>query len=424
MAAVLLALAAVAAPCRGASQDSEEPASSHRQRELIARIEEEQTLHGVSGAQLIEPLTELALFYREHGDRALAKAAAERANGIVRMNLGLKTLEQGPLLRLLSQIEEAQGDVERAWQLELELFELVQDHPGDLGTVPILHDLSARRTALLERYSGGEIPPQIMLGCYYSHGPLAAGGAQPLPSRAGPSCHSGSRSRVLSTLASEVNAYKFMAVRTILGSDLYARGQLDELTDLAVDNCRRYRSDPHAACSEEIALVKQLAYEVGSSVREVDALVRTADWRMVGGQWWRSRAQQAAGLSFVDCASCAAARDAYRRAYALLERAGVAQEAIDRVFAPRVPVLLPGMLKNPYVGLGAETPGRHVVVAFAVTQAGRAVNVEVRDATPDVSRVEKLHLVQRIERSRFRPMIVNGEVADAAPVVVRYDLGD
>ncbi|HET8699059.1 MAG TPA: hypothetical protein VFO94_16365, partial [Gammaproteobacteria bacterium] len=360
MATVLLVHAAAAVPCEGFAQTPEasvtaEPSltaeaslSSDEQRRLIARIEEEQTLHGVNGAQLIEPLTDLALFYFDHGDRGLAKAAAERANGIVRVNLGLKALEQAPLLRLLSLIDEAQGDVEGAWQLEAELLDLARDHSDDLGAVPIFHDLSVRRTALLERYNTGEIPPQIALGCYYLGGPFSPyRGVRSGLGSTGPSCHSGSRSRVLSALNGEVNAYKFMAVRTILGSEPYLSGRLDELTAVSVDNCRRYIADPGAACSQEISLVQELAYEVGSSLPEVDALVRTGDWQMVGGQWWRSPAQQAAGLLFVDCAGCAAALDTYRRAYARLERAGVGQAAIDRVFAPRVPVMLPGVARNP-----------------------------------------------------------------------------
>jgi hypothetical protein len=424
VATVLLVFAAVAAPCGGLSQTPDASVSSDRQRQLIARIEEEQTLHGINAEQLIEPLSDLALFYLEHGDRALAKAAAERANGVVRMNLGLKTLEQAPLVRVRDQIAEAEGDAERAWQLDLELFQLVEDHPGDLGTVPILHDLAVKRSALLDRYRAGEIPPEIALGCYYLGGPLAPGiGAQAGPGGAGPSCHSGSRGRVLGALASEVNAYRFMAVRALLGSELYASGRLDELTALAVDNCRRYHSDPRAACAEEIDLIGRLAYDVGSSIPAVDALVRTADWRMVGGQWWRSRPQQAAGLPFIDCADCDAALDAYRQAYRALEQAGVEQDVIERVFAPRVPVLLPATVQNPYTEVGGAAGG-HVDVAFEITKEGRAVNVKVRDATPEASRVEKLHLVQRIAGSRFRPMIVNGEVADAVPVVVRYDLRD
>jgi hypothetical protein len=144
---------------------------------------------------------------------------------------------------------------------------------------------------------------------------------------------------------------------------------------------------------------------------------------MVGGQWWRSRPQQAAGLPFIDCADCDAALDAYRQAYRALEQAGVEQDVIERVFAPRVPVLLPATVQNPYTEVGGAAGG-HVDVAFEITKEGRAVNVKVRDATPEASRVEKLHLVQRIAGSRFRPMIVNGEVADAVPVVVRYDLRD
>ncbi|HZF31410.1 MAG TPA: hypothetical protein VE907_20005, partial [Gammaproteobacteria bacterium] len=64
-AAGFLAFAAVGAPRDGVSQVSQlslDSGSNDEQRELIARIEAEQTLHGINAADLIGPLTDLALF--------------------------------------------------------------------------------------------------------------------------------------------------------------------------------------------------------------------------------------------------------------------------------------------------------------------------------------------------------------------------
>jgi hypothetical protein len=430
-AAGVLAFAAVGAPRDGVSQPPLAASSSDEQRELIARIEEEQLLHGVNAPDLIGPLTALALFYVEHGDRSLSMAAAERANAIVRMNFGLKTLEQAPLIRLLSQTEEAQGNLERAWELEQQLFGLVQQNPSDLGTVPILHDLAARRAGLLQRYRSGEIPPQIFFGCYYAGGPLQQHGASP--------CRNGSRRVALGALQDEAEGYKWSAVRTILRTDLYATGQLDELTAVAVDNCRRYRGDPLAACTDEIDLVDQLAYEVGSSVSRLDALIRTADWQLLGAPWWRPFRERLIYAPLVpgqlapgsvpvaddvdNCGSCDAALETYRQAYEELKREGVAQAVIDRVFAPRLPVSLPGLRDGPFAEPVGGGDG-YIDVAFDVTTQGRAMNVEIRAATPDASREEKFKLVHRIEGSRFRPITSNGEFADAVPVVVRYYLSN
>jgi len=415
-AAGFLAFAAVGAPRDGVSQVSQlslDSGSNDEQRELIARIEAEQTLHGINAADLIGPLTDLALFYREHGDRGLAIAAAERAVGIVRMNLGLKSLEQAPLIGLLSQTEESRGNVERSWALEQELVELVKQHPGDLGTVPIWHDLAARRAGVLQRYRSGEFPPQIYLGCYYSGGPLQPHGAS--------GCRAGSRGDVIGALWGEAQTYRWTAVRTILGNDLYASGRLDELAAAVVDDCRRYRVDPLDPCADEAGLVDQLAYEVGSSVPRVDALIRIADWQVVGPPWWHPFPELMFRLPTGDCIGCGGALETYRRAYRQLEREGVAQAVIDRIFAPRVPVVLPGFGRNPFSEpVGGS--GRYIDVAFNVTEQGRAVNVEIRDATPDVSRHERLDAITRIENRRFRPMMTNGEFVDAAPVVVRYDV--
>jgi hypothetical protein len=408
-----------------------DPSATEEQRRLIAKIDEEQTLHGVDGVELVGPLSDLARFYRDHGDVALAISAAQRAIAVVRVNHGLTTLEQAPLLLLQNQIEEGRGNVEQAWQLEQDLLQLVRQNAGDLGTVTILQDFADKRAGMLEQYRTGEKPPQIVLGCYYAGGPLQAHGAT--------ACRKGSRQVAMAAISNEVDEYRSMAVRTILHSDEYARGEVDGLVAEAVDGCRHYRADPLEVCKKEVELVADLAYVVGSSVPRLDAQVRIADWQLLGAPWWQAppRVSSAAPLvpgqlapgtvpaakSIDTCPGCTEALESYRRAYEQLEKEGVEQAAIDRVFAPRVPVLLPGSRDRVFVEPVGES-GAYIDVAFAVTKQGRAVNVELRNATAGVSREQKFGVVRWIGDQRFRPIMTNGELADAVPVVVRYPVSE
>ncbi|HEX5049283.1 MAG TPA: tetratricopeptide repeat protein [Gammaproteobacteria bacterium] len=406
--------------------------ASEQQGRLIARIDEEQTLHGVDGAELIAPLSELARFYRAHGDAALAISAAQRALGIVRAKHGLNTLEQAPLILLQSEIEEGRGNVEEAWQLEQDLLQLARQNSGDLGTVTILQDFSDKRAGLLERYRNDDRkPPQVVLGCYYAGGPLQPHGAT--------SCRSGSKQVATAALSDEADTYRAAAVRTIVHSDHYASGEVNELLSKAVDACRHYRGDPLDACKREVELVADLAYVVGTSVPQVDAQVRMADWQLLGVPWWQAPPRVSSAAPLVpgqlapgsvpvskpveDCTGCSEALESYRRAYEELRRRGVEQAAIDRVFSPRLPVVLPASRDSVFVEPVGES-GAYVDVAFEVTKQGRAVNAELRGATPGVSRERRFGVVHWIGELRFRPIMTDGQFVDAVPVVVRYPVSD
>src|SRR5262249_16041215 len=111
----------------------------------------------------------------------------------------------------------------------------------------------------------------------------------------------------------------------------------------------------------------------------------------------------------------------YRRVYELLVQQG-AQESIDRIFSPEIPVIVPAFAANPL----APTQGRHdngyIDVSFEIDKHGQSHHVRILGATADSTRAAGKRLVQFISASRFRPRIVDGQFADSAPVVVRYFL--
>ena len=116
---------------------------------------------------MIQPLTNLGLILREQGDADLAVAAFERARHIVRVNYGLSSFKEAPLLRQLIQIEEGKGNAAAAWDLEQKLLGLIRRYPGPRAA-PMLREIADKRADVLTRYSAGEYPPQIVLGCYYA----------------------------------------------------------------------------------------------------------------------------------------------------------------------------------------------------------------------------------------------------------------
>jgi hypothetical protein len=97
----------------------------------------------------------------------------------------------------------------------------------------------------------------------------------------------------------------------------------------------------------------------------------------------------------------------------------VGQESIDRIFPPVIPRALPTMFGNPLI---TQEPGSigYVDLGFEVDRYGRSSRARILAATDNSTRAVEKRLVQLVERSRFRPRIVDGQVADSGPIVVRY----
>ena len=190
-AALAFLVTTVAAPCT--AQPFDPVAPDETQRLLVAQIEEIQSLHGPNSPDLIDPLTRLGLFYEESGDEPLAIAAVERALQVVRVNDGLRSLEQAPLIRQLIRNEESRGNHSVAWDLEQELLKLLRRHPDDVTTVPFLREIADKQIEVLGRYLGGELPPQLILGCYY----------KPFPNSDRGNCNAGSRSEAVRGMLAE-----------------------------------------------------------------------------------------------------------------------------------------------------------------------------------------------------------------------------
>ena len=77
------------------------------------------------------------------------------------------------------------------------------------------------------------------------------------------------------------------------------------------------------------------------------------------------------------------------------------------------------MFGNPLI---TQEPGSigYVDLGFEVDRYGRSSRARILAATDNSTRAVEKRLVQLVERSRFRPRIVDGQVADSGPIVVRY----
>ena len=377
-AAVVLAFAAAFAPGVAAAQLARAAAASDESLErIVDAILGEQAKNGPYSADLIAPLTELTLLYEERGQHDLAAAVNEQARQAMRANYGLHTLDQAPLLRQALHSADERGDPVTAWELEHDLLDLVQRHPEDLRTTPILRELGDRRVDLMERYLGGERPAELYLGGYYGEGKL--GGSR------------GDAARKM--LADGLTRY-FDAIRVFHRNELYGS---DELRELEWELVRgSYRGGFYTAGRN--ALRRILSYDVARSepwLVRVETLIHIADWERD--------------------------YDTYESVYALLEEKRAPRETIDRFFNPSTPHLLPAFLPNPLASEQTPESTGHIDVAFELNKYGSATQIRVVDATGNATGHEQDRLVRLIAYSRFRPYLANGELV-RKPALVRYYL--
>ena len=390
MTVAILALAACAASVASSQPDLD--AAADRQRQLVAAIEQVEARGGPYSEELIEPLTSLAVLHREAGDHDLAAAVIERLMHVVRVNHGLHSLEQAPLLAQLIANEEAAGNAETVWGLQDDLLDLARRNPEDLRTVAIYRDiadqrlaqLGARKLPLRSVCRGNEILP----GC--SESP-PGGELRYTPVVNG------------LVFAGAMNNWA-SAIGVLLRNEMYGSPELRELEaqiikwgncDVARDGYRRL-----------------IAYDAASGetwVKRAATIVRAADSELVCSQTRPLHRD--------------AALELYREAYDVLARNGVARASIEEMLSPEVPIKLSG---SPPAEAYSMSPGPaagsegHIDVAFEITKHGRARNVEIVDETASAADDNRRRAVELVRTGLYRPRIIDGKIADAAQVVWRY----
>ncbi|HEX5419632.1 MAG TPA: hypothetical protein VFY39_06510 [Gammaproteobacteria bacterium] len=415
-AAAVLLLSAFAAPCTGFTQSAAEPlAKNAAQQHIVDEIQQEQDRNGVYSPALIEPWSALALLYQEDGSRAPAIAAIEQARQVIRVNYGLRSMKEAPLIRLEIQIDKAGGDAETAWDLEQKLLTLISKYPEDMGGVPILREVGDERLDWLRLYRAGESPPQIGIGCYYERRVFprgspsfpAAPGPSPDPFRLG-SCSAGSSTTVIVSLFAEAKLYYEQAIGVLVRNRRYSSGELRDLEAQLIRTSFSSRDYVEGKQSYRRLIGYNAATEAPWPAR-VGTFVEMTDWDLLFSLH--------VGTDVLDSIDAA-----YEQAYDVLYRKAVPQASIDELFSPKVPVVLPSFLPNPLISKPSSGSRGYIDVAFDIGKYGNGEHVKVVGATADATSADKRDLVRIVKRSVFRPIVTNGRIADAFPVVVRYYL--
>jgi hypothetical protein len=334
----------------------------------------------------------------------------------------------------------------------------VRRHPDDVRTVPVLREIADKQMDRLGAVLAGKRPPQVVLGCFYKQWPSLDEG----------SCTAGSKRNVVQGMLAEAQRNYADAIRVMLRQGLYDSDELRALelevlrgVDLVRSIYYRGRSYPlpmvpGALAAESIepwrsriAPVAELAawelpypseraFDRGDDGQGVTKHVQLMDPYHRGRQSLRrlyaygaaassdSLLQQAdAAVQLADWdllySHNGQAVESYAATYDMLAGAEVPPSWIDELFAPPTPVVLPAFQPNPLAPDDERAATGHIDVAFEITKYGRGRAI-VFLGDENASDVAKRRLESLIRYHRFRPRVLDGKVADAAPVSVRYYL--
>ena len=436
-----------------------EPASDDREQQLLEQIADLRTQGGPTPKELVEPLRALALLHEEAKQPVAAIAALEEARHVTRVHQGLASADEALLLRQQVRNEKRIGLHERAWDHEQDMVTIARQHHDDVRMLPIFRELADDRLEAIEQVRNSERPPMVYAGCYngaplppydYTRGGEWREEVQNASGFMTSTCIGGINQYLIAKLGSEILMYHADAIETILRTGDYASQELRQLERAAVriysrrltalsgkgDGsfvlCRSGTLDDFLAleildsCLAPVgrgpgyvvanvgnppALLRVIQYEIRSAApatARANAMADLADWYVLFVRPDRRR---------FDIPKVTFAL--YERAYRELEQSGDLKASTE-MFAPELPVTLPTYYQNPLASPAASP--RYLDVSFAVTKYGVGERIEILATSKNATREEKQELTRLIESTSFRPRMVNGKIADEAPVALRYYL--
>jgi len=311
------------------------------------------------------------------------------------------------------------GNPEDAWYIEQDLLRLVVNNPDDVRSARILRDVGDYRIDILTRYDSGEFPPEIVLGCYYSSSKqftaMSQRGSRPLAVGPGgdegfTTCAAGSRRTARLGLAEEALLFYLESARILLRLEDADGDEVRELfmklleTSYLTSNYRIGRQ------SLESLLSLQEAHSE-SWLTRAQTLAFMGDWDLLFAEYF--------GTKYADSAAVS-----YARALSMLAEHGVAEDAVNSIFNPPTPVLLPAFAANRLISVKTAESTGHVDVSFEIRESGQSTRIKVLDSPVNAPRSAVRDLINTIKQGRFRPIAANGRLVESAPVTVRFYVGN
>jgi hypothetical protein len=119
--------------------------------------------------------------------------------------------------------------------------------------------------------------------------------------------------------------------------------------------------------------------------------------------------------------------DAYRKAWEILQGAGLGETEIADIFMPTLLVPAPGFVMHDYsrelhgIPLDAELPYKgYMDLSLTLSRQGDVRSIDIEAANPDAPQVLRNTLLDYLREQKMRPAIVNGEAVERKNIKLRY----
>lgn len=405
----------------GGSSDPDDARSDATRARLRAAVErrldavsKEEGRNGERSPALIDRLASLAAAYRAIGEYDSAIGALEDARNVVRINSGLFSLDQAPVVESLIANREAKGEYGEVAKQREYLRNLVHANPDDTRIVGVLTTLARSEMDSARRLLDVPASPVVAV----TSGPI---GSSDAPSRK-PSLQAlyGARSDYIDAIRASVklrtgNTGDLFALEDALVDTVYfefAHPELDGQHRLSAGSrnfahpgSRRLGAGavPLGPAGARILQGKVLdSINFGLPPKAVaEALIELGDWLLA-------------------CSQNGAALSEYQAAHDVLVEGKVPAETIGAILSPQIPRVVPVL---PVAVAGSEQGGPYrgyVDAKVKLTRFGDAKSLVVLDESPGTSRAVERHLRRYVSSLRFRPRFVGGEPARSDEFKVRY----
>lgn len=365
---------------------------------LLGRIEQEQWRSGPYGPGLTETLLNAANYLQSRGDYARVVPLLRRAVHVTRINDGLYSDLQLPLLQGLLDNYLRQGDLDGADEVQAGLFNLSRRNyqPGDIAYIKasVAYGNWQRKRWLLEPDPESSVRLYDNWRLLDRQMPVEASAPLPLA--------------LLTSLIYAQLQFLYLVDASDFGLDQqtemmlgrqYSRSQ--QPPDLSQIHMQYLQKIANSRGRQRLELLIVQLAENGEPVAWAEAEKRLGDWHM-----WQGERRRAA--------------EHYRKAWALLTAAGEEQQRGQWFDEPTE---LPAE-EALYGGAraGWEAPeSEPVTVEFTVSARGKAREIDTR--IEDETRKGASYRVSRLLRNtRFRPRLEAGEMVETTGVVREYQV--
>nr|WP_284500110.1 hypothetical protein [Microbulbifer sp. GX H0434] len=358
------------------------------------RIEELEAERGAYGAGIDEELLGLATALQEVGAHEQAISEFRRAMLITRVNEGLYSLNQTPMIErmiesqiALSQWEDANDNQEYLYWLHARNF-----GEKDPRMLPVINDLSRWHLQAYVEEKGATLFEHLISATNLYE--LAVDiitqnfGANDL--------------RLVEALRGLKATNYYLATYdgepqpAVVVNTSFGGGNMDAQRRSKLDH---YRMNSFSTGKKAIARIVDVYQQNPQSppAASAKAKVELGDWYMMFNKWH-------------------SARETYGEAYQALWDNGATNREIEDIFGR--PAALPAlpMLDEDKTALEES----YVTVSYDVTAFGKARNIEILHARPDDNVGIRSRVRNVLKRAKFRPRFVNGEPVETTGIVQRF----